>query len=43
MRNPLHILKRIIHRFRSAITGRYVTEDYARRHPDTTVRETRDD
>lgn len=25
---------------RSAVTGRYVTEDYAKRHPKTTVEET---
>lgn len=25
--------------FRSAKTGRFVTEDYAKRHPDTTVKE----
>jgi hypothetical protein len=29
-------------RYRSAITGRYVTEAYAREHPDTTVAETTD-
>jgi hypothetical protein len=27
-------------RHRSAITGRYVTEHYAKRHPKTTVKET---
>ena len=27
------------YRYRSAITGRYVTAKYARRHPRTTVRE----
>lgn len=27
-------------RFRSAITGQYVTEEYARAHPETTVAET---
>lgn len=26
-------------RYRSAITGRFVTEAYARKHPSTTVRE----
>lgn len=29
-----------LYKFRSAITGRYVTEEYARKNPDTTVRET---
>jgi hypothetical protein len=28
-----------LYRYRSAITGRYVSERYARRHPRTTVRE----
>lgn len=28
-------------RYRSAITGRYVTAAYARRHPTTTVKESR--
>jgi hypothetical protein len=27
-------------RYRSAITGHYVSESYAKRHPKTTVRET---
>lgn len=26
-------------RYRSAVTGRWVTEAYARRHPKTTIRE----
>jgi hypothetical protein len=26
-------------RYRSAITGRYVTEEYAKKHPETTVKE----
>jgi hypothetical protein len=41
MNNPITKLKRLIHRFRDAITGRYVTEEYAEQHPDTTVKETR--
>ena len=31
--------KKITH-FRSAKTGRYVTEGYAKKHPSTTVKET---
>ena len=27
------------YRYRSAITGRYVTAEYAKKHPTTTVRE----
>ena len=27
-------------KYRSAITGRYVTEKYAKKHPKTTVKET---
>lgn len=27
------------YRYRSAITGRYVTKDYAQENPETTVRE----
>lgn len=27
--------------YRSAITGRFVSEEYAKAHPDTTVKETR--
>lgn len=30
----------ITHRYRDADSGRFVTEDYAKRHPKTTVRET---
>jgi len=35
------LLKRLLRRFkwRSAITGRYVTEEYAKEHPAETVRE----
>lgn len=36
----LETLKRLVIRFRSAITGQYVTSEYAKQHPDTTVRET---
>jgi hypothetical protein len=28
-------------RYRSAVTGRYVTKSYAKRHPKTTIRESR--
>jgi hypothetical protein len=28
-----------VYAWRDAITGEYVTEEYAREHPDTTVRE----
>lgn len=35
--NPI---RKAWHRFRSAITGRYVTKRYAAEHPDTTVAET---
>lgn len=28
-----------VYRYRSAITGRYVSAEYARKNPDTTVRE----
>ena len=28
-------------KYRSAITGRYVTRSYAKRHPNTTVRESK--
>ena len=31
--------KRATYRYRSAITGRYVSAAYAKRHPTTTVRE----
>lgn len=34
------LIRRIIYRWRSAITGRYVTKAYAEQHPDTTIRET---
>lgn len=30
-------------RYRSAITGRWVTREYAEAHPDTTVRESDED
>jgi hypothetical protein len=30
-------------RYRDAVSGEYVTEEYAREHPDTTVAETADD
>jgi hypothetical protein len=32
-------LRRVLRRFRSAITGRFVTRSYAEEHPDTTVGE----
>lgn len=33
-------LRRVLLRFRSAITGRFVSRRYAEEHPDTTVAET---
>lgn len=33
-------LRNILRRFRSAITGRFVSRAYAEEHPDTTVAET---
>ena len=30
-------------RYRDAVSGEYVTEEYAREHPDTTVAETEQD
>jgi hypothetical protein len=33
-----HLLK-LLRRFRSAITGRFVSRDYAEKHPETTVSE----
>ena len=38
MRN-LRVVLRVL--WRSAITGRFVSRRYARKHPDTTTRETR--
>lgn len=35
----MNILKRILYRFRSAITGRWITKAEAERNPDTTIRE----
>ena len=35
----MNLFKRIFYRFRSSITGLFVTKDYAEKHPDTTVRE----
>lgn len=35
----LEKIKRVLRRFRSAVTGRYVSERYADEHPRTTVRE----
>lgn len=32
-------MKKKIYRHRSAITGKYVTEHYAEKHPKTTVKE----
>jgi hypothetical protein len=32
-------LKRLVYRFRSAVTGRFVSGAYAERHPRTTMRE----
>lgn len=29
----------ILYRYRSAITGKYVSKAYAEKHPDTTIRE----
>lgn len=36
----MSIFRRVWRRFRSAITGRFVSADYAEEHPETTVRET---
>lgn len=39
--NPVkRVFRRLRIVFRSAISGRYVSEDYAARHQSTTVRET---
>lgn len=38
----MNFLKRIITRFRSAITGRYVSKQYAEEHPHTTIKEKRE-
>lgn len=35
----LKTIRKWIVRFRSAVTGRYVTKDYAEKHPAETVRE----
>jgi hypothetical protein len=35
----MNIIKRIWRRFRSAITGRFVSADYAKRNPGSTVEE----
>lgn len=35
----IQTLKRLWNRWRSAITGRFVSKDYAAKHPDTTIRE----
>jgi hypothetical protein len=32
--------KKTVKKYRRADTGRYTTEDYAKKHPNTTVRET---
>ena len=38
--NPLHAIKRLVRWvYRSAITGRFVSKEYAERNPETTVRE----
>jgi hypothetical protein len=39
----MSLLRRILYRFRSAITGRFVTRKYAEKHPDTTVKERKPD
>lgn len=36
----LNIVRRLLRRYRDARTGRYVAQDYAEQHPDTTVSET---
>lgn len=36
----MNIIRRLWRRFRSAVTGRYVSEDYAKANPDTTIKET---
>jgi hypothetical protein len=38
-RAVLAALRRRLRRYRSAITGRYVSEEFAREHPDTTISE----
>lgn len=35
----IRTLKRLWYRFRSSITGKFVSKDYADKHPDTTQRE----
>jgi hypothetical protein len=41
--NPVkRVLRRLRFVYRSAISGRYVSEDYASRHQATTVRETKE-
>ena len=37
----MNLLTRIWRRFRSAITGRFVSKSYAKANPDTTVEEKR--
>lgn len=36
----MNIIRRIWRRFRSAVTGRFVSEEFAEQHPGTTVGET---
>lgn len=40
-KNKSNIFVRMITRFRSAITGRFVSKQYADENPDTTVKENR--
>lgn len=40
-KNKSNLLVRVITRFRSAITGRFVSKQYADENPDTTVKENR--
>lgn len=37
----MNIIRRLWRRFRSAVTGRFVTEEYAKTHKDTTIEEKR--
>jgi hypothetical protein len=38
-RKELKMAKNTVNHWRSAKTGRYVKEEYAKKHPDTTVKE----
>lgn len=36
----MNIIRRLWRRFRSAVTGRFVEEDFAKANPNTTIQET---